>query len=101
MITPKPGDRIRLLAMLDDPDPIPFSTTGTVAAVRHQGTWAQVDVDWDGGRALMLVVPPMNSRSFRTRRGRNRLKARISIRGAKSAGVGVGTSSGIPDTTTT
>ena len=58
MITPKPGDRIRLVAMLDDPDPIPPGTTGTVVSVRTQGTWAQVDVKWDNGRTLMLVVPP-------------------------------------------
>ena len=58
MITPQPGDRIRLLAMPDDPDPVPPGTTGTITAVRQQGTWAQVDVDWDNGRKLMLAVPP-------------------------------------------
>ena len=62
MITPKPGDRIRLLAMPDDPDPIPPGTTGTVTAVRQYGSgrdaWHQVDVDWDNGRTLILVVPP-------------------------------------------
>lgn len=58
MTTPKPGDRIRLLAMPDDPDPIPPGATGTVVSVRQQGTWAQVDVKWDNGRTLMLVVPP-------------------------------------------
>jgi hypothetical protein len=58
MHTPQPGDRIRLLAMPDDPDPIPPGTTGTVTAVRQNGTWAQVDVNWDNGRTLMLVVPP-------------------------------------------
>lgn len=44
--------------MLDAPNPIPPGTTGTVTAVRQQGTWAQVDVDRDNGRTLMLVVPP-------------------------------------------
>jgi len=58
MLTPQPGDRIRLLAMLDDPDPITPGTTGTVVSVRTQGTWAQVDVKWDNGQTLMLVVPP-------------------------------------------
>jgi hypothetical protein len=58
MITPKPGDRIRVIAMPDDPHPIPPGTTGSVTAVRHMGTWSQVDVDWDNGRQLMLVVPP-------------------------------------------
>jgi hypothetical protein len=58
MHAPHPGDRIRLLAMTDDPDPIPPGTTGTVTAVRQHGTWSQVDVAWDNGRKLMLVVPP-------------------------------------------
>ena len=58
MTTPQPGDRIRLLAMPDDPNPIPPGTTGTVTAVRQYRTWAQVDVAWDSGRTLMLVVPP-------------------------------------------
>ena len=58
MLTPQRGDRIRLVAMSDDPDPIPSGTTGTVVGVRHQRTWAQVDVKWDNGRTLMLVVPP-------------------------------------------
>jgi hypothetical protein len=58
MPTPQTGDKIRLVAMSDDPDPIPPGTTGTVTAVRQQGTWSQVDVDWDNGRKLMLSVPP-------------------------------------------
>jgi hypothetical protein len=58
MTTPQPGDRIRLVAMPDDPDPVPSGTAGTVTAVRQHGTWAQVDVAWDNGRTLMLVVPP-------------------------------------------
>ena len=44
---PKAGDRVRLVSMTDDPDPIPAGTTGTVVGVYpHQG-WMQVDVDWD------------------------------------------------------
>jgi hypothetical protein len=58
MTAPQPGDRIRLVAMPDDPDPIPIGTTGTATAARQHGTWAQVDVTWDNGRTLMLVVPP-------------------------------------------
>ena len=61
MTTPQPGDRIRLVAMSDDPDPIPPGTTGTVTAVRQHGTWSQVDVAWDNGRRLMLSVPPDQS----------------------------------------
>ena len=59
---PKPGDRIRLLAMHDDPDPIQMGSVGTVVRVdRHGGgreVWHQIDVDWDNGRRLMLVSPP-------------------------------------------
>jgi hypothetical protein len=58
MHTPQPGDRIRLVAMPDDPNPIQPGTMGTVTVVRPHGTWAQVDVAWDNGRKLMLVVPP-------------------------------------------
>ena len=55
---PKAGDRVRLVSMTDDPDPIPAGTTGTVVGVYpHQG-WMQVDVDWDNGRSLMLSIPP-------------------------------------------
>ncbi len=62
MPTPQPGDRIRLVAMTDDPDPIEPGTTGTVVAIRKCGSgrdvWFQVDVNWDNGRTLTLVVPP-------------------------------------------
>jgi hypothetical protein len=48
--------------MPDDPYRIPASSTGTVTAVRKCGSgrdaWFQVDVNWDNGRTLMLVVPP-------------------------------------------
>ena len=59
--TPRPGDRIRLLAMLNDPHPIPAGQVGTVVGVaRHGGrdAWDQIDVAWDSGRSLMLVSPP-------------------------------------------
>ena len=52
----KAGDRIRLLSM-DDPDPIPSGTIGTVVAVYPQSDWTQVDVDWESGRSLMLSIP--------------------------------------------
>lgn len=53
----KPGDRIRLLEM-DDPDPVPTGSTGTINSVRNMGEWLQIDVQWDSGRTLMLSVPP-------------------------------------------
>ncbi len=49
-----PGDRIRLLAMPDDPDPIRAGTTGTVLSVTD-GMLGQVSVHWDDGRSLSLV----------------------------------------------
>ena len=59
---PKPGDRIRLIAMPDDPHPVPAGSMGTVVDVASIGSgrnrWFQVDVDWDNGRSLMLVSPP-------------------------------------------
>ena len=59
---PSKGDRIRLVAMADDPDPICAGQTGTVIDVRRHGsgrdTWHQLDVAWDDGRTLMLVSPP-------------------------------------------
>jgi hypothetical protein len=62
MTAPQPGDRIRLVAMPDDPDPVPQGTTGTVQAVHPHGSsggqWLQVEVNWDNGRKLMLSVPP-------------------------------------------
>lgn len=54
----KAGDRVRLLSMADDPDPIAAGTTGTVAGVYPLSDWTQVDVDWDNGRSLMLSIPP-------------------------------------------
>jgi len=62
MNSPRPGDRIRLIAMPDDLDPIPVGSTGTVTFVNGHGSgeraWSQIGVDWDNGRKLMLAVPP-------------------------------------------
>lgn len=56
------GDRIRLLEMPDDPDPIPTGEIGTVIGISHHKDgdelWHQIDVKWDHGRALMLTLPP-------------------------------------------
>jgi Domain of unknown function (DUF4314) len=53
------GDRIKLVSMINDPDPIEPGATGTVMMRPgwFQDAW-QVTVDWDNGRALNLVVPP-------------------------------------------
>ena len=61
-LAPQPGNRIRLLAMPDDPGPIPTGEVGTVIEVTRHGdgvnAWHQVDVEWDHGRTLMLTLPP-------------------------------------------
>lgn len=54
MTSCKPGDRIRLLTMPDDPDPIPKGTTGTVTAVTD-GPLGQISVVWDNRRRLVLI----------------------------------------------
>ena len=54
----KAGDRVRLIEMGNDPDPIPAGTPGTVTGVYPQHDWLQLDVDWDNGRSLMLSIPP-------------------------------------------
>ena len=53
----KPGDRVRLISMPEDPDPIPVGSLGTVVAVYEHADWYQVDVKWDSGRELMLSMP--------------------------------------------
>lgn len=62
MTIARKGDRIRLVAMSDDPDPIQTGEMGTVDSVSyHYGgrdSWHQIDVTWDNGRTLMLVSPP-------------------------------------------
>lgn len=48
----KIGARIRLVRMGEDPDPIEIGATGTVTG----GNGAQMYVDWDNGRSLILAV---------------------------------------------
>ncbi len=54
---PQIGDRIRLIAMPNDPDPIPAGALGTVVSIHNHGRWTQIEVDWDNGRELMLSLP--------------------------------------------
>lgn len=56
MDTLKIGDRIRLINMPDDPNPIPVGSEGTVTSVNQYTIIAkQVSVKWDSGRMLMLL----------------------------------------------
>jgi hypothetical protein len=51
-LLPQPGDRVRLIRMPSDPDPIAPGTEGTVCG--RITAW-QIDVEWDGDRTLMLI----------------------------------------------
>lgn len=52
------GDRIRMVAMGDDPHPILPGTTGTITHLTLLwGETTQVAVDWDNGRSLHLILP--------------------------------------------
>ena len=50
----KPGDKIKLLSMPDDPDPMPVGSVGIVIAVTT-GPFAQISVDWEDNRSLDLI----------------------------------------------
>jgi hypothetical protein len=57
-MTPKIGDRIELLAMPNDPSPIPSGTKGKVEPITDIGHGEhQVGVKWENGRTLMLILP--------------------------------------------
>ena len=53
-----PGDRIRLINMPDDPNPIEPNTTGTVTSIDTLIMFGEdhLNVDWDNGRRLNLIV---------------------------------------------
>lgn len=60
---PKKDDRIRLIHMGDDPDPVPHGTEGTVLDVTDlcfpgERQQYQILVRWDNGRSLSCVCPP-------------------------------------------
>lgn len=51
------GDRVRLIHMPDDPDPIPEGSEGEINYVGQvSGFGQQIGVKWDSGRTLMLIV---------------------------------------------
>lgn len=55
-MTPQAGNRIRVVALIDDPNPLEVGTEGTVERVGNPGSrFEQVWVRWDNGRTLMLV----------------------------------------------
>lgn len=60
----KRGDRIELVSMPNDPNPLPAGTRGTVEDSHHVGMlgFTQVSVAWDNGSRLMLSIPPDRAR---------------------------------------
>lgn len=51
-----PGDRIRLISMPDDPDPIPAGSEGLVIDVTD-GPLAQITVEWIGINRTLALIP--------------------------------------------
>jgi hypothetical protein len=53
-----PGDRIRLINMPDDPNPIEPNTKGTVIRIITIPSYSEdhLSVKWDNGRGLQLIV---------------------------------------------
>lgn len=49
----KKGDRIEVIALQNDPRPLPVGSVGTVEVSTRMG----VTVDWDNGSALGLALP--------------------------------------------
>jgi hypothetical protein len=45
------GDRVELIEMPEDPDPIPPGTQGTVDLVNETLRFTQIGVKWDNGAA--------------------------------------------------
>jgi hypothetical protein len=58
----KKGDRVRLVFMPNDPNPIPEGSVGTVISVQQMDwghdKFSQVAIEWDNGRSLSCVCPP-------------------------------------------
>ena len=52
----KPGERIKLISMPDDPDPIPAGSEGLVIDVT-EGPLAQITVQWIGINRTLALIP--------------------------------------------
>ena len=53
----KPGDRVRVSSMQEEPDPMPLGALGTSMRVHDQRDGVQVEVAGDNGRGLMVEMP--------------------------------------------
>ena len=64
MQTVQAGDRVKLMAVFNDPDPLMIGEEGTVMAVDGYGLgdshWKVLDVCWDScpAKSYTLVSPP-------------------------------------------
>lgn len=62
------NDRIELISMSSDPDPIPVGTKGTVRSICtdpfNRITGKIVGVNWDNGRRLNLILPTDTARKI-------------------------------------
>lgn len=60
----KEGERIRLVKMGEDPDPVPVGSCGTVKHVQplflcgDKNPQTQFLIKWDSGRGLNCICPP-------------------------------------------
>jgi len=52
----RPGDRLCLISMPDDPDPIPAGSEGVVVEVT-EGPLAQIEVRWDNSSRSLSLIP--------------------------------------------
>jgi hypothetical protein len=55
-----PGDRIRLLEMPNDPDPIPVGSEGVVIEVT-EGACAQIMVEWRNIKRSLALIPGVDT----------------------------------------
>lgn len=55
----KIGDRVKLIKMANDPDPVPKGTEGEVTHVQYISSFkeTQVGVKWDNGRSISVILP--------------------------------------------
>ena len=50
------GNRIKLISMSDDPDPIPAGSEGVVVEVT-EGPLGQIEVRWDNSSRSLALIP--------------------------------------------
>jgi len=56
MVQVRKGTRIRLIAMPDDPDPIPTGSEGTVVDATD-GPLGRIEVRWDNSTRTLSLIP--------------------------------------------